>query len=77
MTEETEVAKKAPEENRTVVRTQEVKKTFVMGELEVHALRGVDLEILLDRLWMMGRLERIHGGAETQYAPNPSWLELR
>ena len=39
--------------------------------------RGVDLEILLDRLWMMGRLERIHGGAETQYAPNPSWLELR
>ena len=38
---------------------------------------GVDLEILLDRLWMMGRLERIHGGAETQYAPNPSWLELR
>ena len=45
MTEETEVAKKAPEENRTVVRTQEVKKTFVMGELEVQALRGVDLEI--------------------------------
>ena len=38
---------------------------------------GVDLEILLDRLWMMGRLERIHGGVETQYAPNPSWLELR
>ena len=38
---------------------------------------GVDLEILLDRLWMMGRLERIHGGAEAQYAPNPSWLELR
>ena len=31
MTEETEVAKKAPEENRTVVRTQEVKKTFVMS----------------------------------------------
>ena len=37
----------------------------------------VDLEIFLDRLWMMGRLERIHGGAEAQYAPNPSWLELR
>jgi len=37
----------------------------------------VDLEIFLDRLWMMGRLERIHGGAEVQYAPNPSWLELR
>ena len=39
--------------------------------------QGVDLEIFLDRLWMMGRLERIHGGAEAQYAPNPSWLELR
>jgi len=39
--------------------------------------RQVDLEIFLDRLWMMGRLERIHGGAEAQYAPNPSWLELR
>ena len=39
--------------------------------------QGVDLEILLDRLWMMGRLERIHGGAEVQYAPNPSWLESR
>ena len=38
---------------------------------------GIDLEMFLDRLWMMGRLERIHGGAETQYAPNPSWLELR
>ena len=37
----------------------------------------VDLEIFLDRPWMMGRLERIHGGAEVQYAPNPSWLELR
>ena len=46
MTEEAEVETKAPEdENRTVVRTQDVKKTFVMGELEVHALRGVDLEI--------------------------------
>ena len=39
--------------------------------------QGVDLEIFLDRLWMMGRLERIHGGAEVQYAPNPSWLESR
>ena len=36
---------------------------------------GVDLEIFLDRLWMMGRLERIHGGAETEYSPNPSWLQ--
>jgi len=38
---------------------------------------GVDLETFLYRLWTMGRLERIHGGAEIQYAPNPSWLELR
>ncbi|MFL2958268.1 MAG: hypothetical protein ACJZ4Z_05710 [Candidatus Thalassarchaeaceae archaeon] len=36
---------------------------------------GVDLEIFLDRLWIMGRLERIYGGAEVQYSPNPSWLE--
>ena len=36
---------------------------------------GVDLEIFLDRLWMMGRLERIHGGAETEYSPNPSWMQ--
>jgi len=33
------------------------------------------LGILLDRLWMMGRLERIHGGAETEYSPNPSWMQ--
>ena len=36
---------------------------------------GVELEIFLDRLWIMGRLERIYGGAEVQYSPNPSWLE--
>ncbi len=36
---------------------------------------GVDLEIFLDRLWIMGRLERIYGGAEVQYSTNPSWLE--
>ena len=36
--------------------------------------QGVDLELFLNRLWMMGRLEKIHGGAEIQYAPNPSWL---
>ena len=36
---------------------------------------GVDLEIFLDRLWIMGKLERIYGGAEVQYSPNPSWLE--
>lgn len=40
-------------------------------------LHGIDLDIFLDRLWMMGRLERIHGGVETQYAPNPSWLEAQ
>ena len=30
---------------RTLVRTQQVKKQYIMGEMEVHALRGVDLEI--------------------------------
>ena len=35
---------------------------------------GVDLEIFLNRLWIMGRLELIYGGAEIHYAPNPSWL---
>ena len=33
------------EERRTVVRTQKVKKIYQMGEIEVHALRGVDIEI--------------------------------
>jgi len=33
------------EEQRTVVRTQQVKKLYKMGEIEVHALRGVDMEI--------------------------------
>ena len=33
------------EERRTVVRTQKVKKIYQMGEIEVHALRGVDVEI--------------------------------
>ncbi len=33
------------EEKRTVVRTQGVKKIYKMGGIEVHALRGVDLEI--------------------------------
>ena len=33
------------EEQRTVVRTQGVKKVYLMGEIEVHALRGVDVEI--------------------------------
>ena len=33
------------EEQRTVVRTQQVKKLCKMGEIEVHALRGVDMEI--------------------------------
>ncbi|MDA0991989.1 MAG: ABC transporter ATP-binding protein, partial [Verrucomicrobia bacterium] len=32
-------------EQRTVVRTQGVKKLYKMGSIEVHALRGVDLEI--------------------------------
>ena len=33
------------EEKRTVVRTQQVKKMYQMGDIEVHALRGIDLEI--------------------------------
>ena len=33
------------EEKRTVVRTQGVKKIYKMGDIEVHALRGIDLEI--------------------------------
>ena len=36
---------------------------------------AAELEIFLDRLWMMGRLERIYGGAETEYSPNPSWMQ--
>ena len=35
------------EEQRTVVRTQEVKKAYQMGEITVNALRGVDLEVFL------------------------------
>jgi putative ABC transport system ATP-binding protein len=33
------------EERRTVVRTQKVKKIYHMGQIEVQALRGVDVEI--------------------------------
>ena len=35
----------------------------------------VELKVFLDRLWKLGKLERIHGGAEDHYSPNPSWLE--
>ena len=35
----------------------------------------VELKAFLDRLWRIGKLERIHGGAEDHYSPNPSWLE--
>ena len=35
---------------------------------------GTELELFLNRLWIMGRLELIYGGAEVHYAPNPSWL---
>lgn len=34
-----------------------------------------EVKIFLDRLWRIGKLERIHGGVEDHYAPNPSWLE--
>ncbi len=37
----------------------------------------IDLEIFLDRLWIMGRLEKVYGGAEVSYSPNPSWLEMK
>ena len=40
-----ETAAAPAEERRTVVRTQAVKKVYIMGDLEVHALTGVDLEI--------------------------------
>ena len=35
----------ADEQKRTVVRTQEVKKVYNMGSTQVHALRGVNLEV--------------------------------
>ena len=38
---------------------------------------GIDLEIFLDGLWIMGRLEKVYGGAEVSYSPNPSWLEMK
>jgi len=38
---------------------------------------GIDLEIFLDRLWIMGRLEKVYGGSEVSYSPNPSWLEMK
>ena len=33
------------DEKRTVVRTQQVTKVYQMGDVEIHALRGIDLEI--------------------------------
>ncbi|MFO7899113.1 MAG: ABC transporter ATP-binding protein, partial [Planctomycetota bacterium] len=29
----------------TIVRTREVKRVYKMGDTEVHALRGIDLEV--------------------------------
>ena len=43
MSEEQEAA--GQEEKRTVVRTQQVKKTYQMGGTTVNALQGVDLEV--------------------------------
>ena len=40
-----EAATAQEEEKRTVVRTQKVKKVYQMGEIEVHSLLGVDMEI--------------------------------
>ncbi len=38
---------------------------------------GMDLEMFLDRLWIMGRLEKTYGGDEPSYSPTPSWLEMK
>jgi putative ABC transport system ATP-binding protein len=35
----------AEAEQATIVRTQDVKKVYIMGEEQIHALRGVDLEV--------------------------------
>ena len=43
--EKTETTATAEVEKATIVRTQDVKKVYVMGEEEIHALRGVDLEV--------------------------------
>ncbi len=48
---------------------------FLVGEKMNR--EGIDLELFLDRLWMMGRLEKVYGGAEVSYSPNPSWLEMK
>ncbi|HJM13603.1 MAG TPA: hypothetical protein QF641_03835 [Candidatus Thalassarchaeaceae archaeon] len=38
---------------------------------------STDLAIFLDRLWIMGRLEKVYGVSEVSYSPNPSWLEMK
>jgi len=38
---------------------------------------GIELEMFLDRLWIMGRLEKTYGGDEPSYSPTPSWLEMK
>ena len=38
---------------------------------------STDMGIFLDRLWIMGRLEKVYGGSEVSYSPNPSWLEMK
>jgi len=43
--EKTETTATAEAEEATIVRTQGVKKVYVMGEEQIHALRGVDLEV--------------------------------
>jgi len=69
MTETAEgVATAAPkEEKRTVVRTQQVKKVYKMGEIEVHALRGVDMEIYT------GEYLSIMGPSVRAKAPSSIW----
>ena len=48
-----------------------------VSTIEVLVREGIDLEIFLDRRWIMGRLEKVYGGAEVSYSPNPSWLEMK
>ena len=38
---------------------------------------STDMAILLDRLWIMGRLEKVYGGSDVSYSPSPSWLEMK
>ncbi len=58
------------------------KDSASLGEIELIIgekmnREGSDLELFLNRLWMMGRIDKVYGGAEVAFSPNPSWLESR